>query len=115
MSAALADAVLVVHAAFVLFVVGGLVATWIGLGLGMPFARNVWFRGIHLAAIGLPTAPPRDLKSNGGGLLALMGQDKKVRDGKVTFVLARGIGRAFLSRDVDETQVIALLDRSLAA
>jgi hypothetical protein len=48
---ALADAILVVHAGFVLFVVGGLVATWIGLALGSPFARNAWFRGIHLAAI----------------------------------------------------------------
>ena len=51
MNSALADAILVVHAGFVLFVVGGLVATWIGLALGMPFARNLWFRGIHLAAI----------------------------------------------------------------
>ena len=33
-SAALADAVLVVHALFVVFVVGGLVATWIGVALG---------------------------------------------------------------------------------
>ena len=47
----LADLVLVVHAAFVLFVVGGLVATWIGIALGRPFARNPWFRGLHLAAI----------------------------------------------------------------
>jgi polyferredoxin len=48
---ALADAILVVHAAFVLFVVGGLAATWIGLALGLPFARNPWFRNLHLAAI----------------------------------------------------------------
>jgi hypothetical protein len=51
LNAALADAILVVHAAFVLFVVGGLVATWIGLALGLPFARNPWFRNLHLAAI----------------------------------------------------------------
>ena len=51
MNPALADAVLVVHAAFVLFVVGGLVATWVGLALGRAFARNPWFRGAHLAAI----------------------------------------------------------------
>ena len=50
-AAGLADAILVVHAAFVLFVVGGLVATWIGLARGMAFARNRWFRGLHLAAI----------------------------------------------------------------
>ena len=52
MSAALADAILVLHAGFVLFVVLGLPATWIGIALGKPFAYNPWFRGLHLAAIG---------------------------------------------------------------
>jgi 3-dehydroquinate synthase len=33
-------------------------------------------------------------------LLALMGQDKKVVDGKLRFVLARGIGQAFVTGDV---------------
>ena len=51
MSAALADAVLVVHAAFVLFVVLGLPAIWIGIALDRPFAYDPWFRGVHLAAI----------------------------------------------------------------
>ena len=46
-----ADAILVVHAAFVLFVVGALPATWIGAALKRPFAYNPWFRGLHLAAI----------------------------------------------------------------
>jgi len=47
----LADLVLLIHAAFVLFVVGGLVATWIGIALGKRFAYNAWFRGAHLGAI----------------------------------------------------------------
>jgi hypothetical protein len=51
-----ADAILVVHAAFVLFVVGGLLAIWIGLALDRPFARNAWFRGAHLAAIAFVVA-----------------------------------------------------------
>jgi polyferredoxin len=51
LSSALADAILLVHAAFVLFVVGGLVATWIGLALHQPFALDPWFRNLHLAAI----------------------------------------------------------------
>ena len=51
MAAFAADAILVVHAAFVLFVVGALPAIWIGAALGRPFARNPWFRGLHLAAI----------------------------------------------------------------
>jgi polyferredoxin len=52
----LADAVLVVHAAFVAFVVLALPATWIGLALGRPFARNPWFRNLHLAAIAFVVA-----------------------------------------------------------
>jgi polyferredoxin len=49
--AALADVVLVIHAAFVLFVVGGLVAIWIGVARGSRFAFSPWFRGAHLGAI----------------------------------------------------------------
>ena len=52
MSPALADAILVLHAGFVLFVVGGLPAIWLGVALDRPFAFNPWFRGLHLAAIG---------------------------------------------------------------
>ena len=46
-----ADAILVVHFAFVLFVVGGLVLTWAGALLQWGWIRNVWFRAAHVAAI----------------------------------------------------------------
>lgn len=52
----LADAVLVAHVLFVVFVVGGLVLTVCGGHLGWAWTRNAWFRGIHLAAIGLVVA-----------------------------------------------------------
>ena len=42
-----------------------------------------------------------------------MGHDKKVRDGKVTFVLARGIGEAFLTSDVDAAAVEDMLNDAL--
>jgi 3-dehydroquinate synthetase len=29
-----------------------------------------------------------------------MGHDKKVKDGKLTFILVRGLGRAFVTSDV---------------
>lgn len=51
-----ADFILVIHAAFVLFVVGGLGAIWAGLAAGKEWARNPWFRGAHLAAIGFVVA-----------------------------------------------------------
>ncbi|MDB5666255.1 3-dehydroquinate synthase [Cypionkella sp.] len=48
-------------------------------------------------------------------LLALMGQDKKVIDGKLRFVLARGIGQAFVAEDVPHDLVLGLLGDALAA
>lgn len=49
------------------------------------------------------------------GLLSLMAQDKKVRDGRMAFVLARGIGEAFLSREADLGVVRSVLARALAS
>jgi 3-dehydroquinate synthase len=48
-------------------------------------------------------------------LLELMGQDKKVVDGKLRFILARGIGEAFVTSDVDPAMVRDLLQEALAA
>lgn len=47
----LADAILVVHLAFVAFVVGGLAAIWLGAALSWRWVRNFFFRIAHLAAI----------------------------------------------------------------
>lgn len=71
----------------------------------------------HLAAIGLPTdlAPNRGRGWDAQALLDHMARDKKVRDGKIAFVLARGIGQAFLARDVALEAVRELLDAAIAA
>ena len=47
----LADFILVVHFAFVSFVVGGLVLIWLGGALSWTWVRQFWFRVTHLAAI----------------------------------------------------------------
>jgi 3-dehydroquinate synthase len=47
------------------------------------------------------------------GLLALMGQDKKVVDGQLRFILARGIGQAFVASDVPVEAVRAVLQDAL--
>ncbi|MDB5810656.1 MAG: putative rane protein [Betaproteobacteria bacterium] len=51
MSSNLADIVLAIHFLFVLFVVGGLPAIWIGAARGWLWVRNVRFRIAHLGAI----------------------------------------------------------------
>ena len=47
-------------------------------------------------------------------LIELMGQDKKVVDGQLAFIMARGIGDAFVSRDVDLDVVRGVLRDGLA-
>lgn len=47
----LADLVLILHFAFVAFVIVGLVLVGIGGWCGWGFVRNVWFRAAHLLAI----------------------------------------------------------------
>ena len=49
--ALLADAVLVLHAGIVLFVVGGLLLVVLGNWRGWPWVNRPWFRLAHLAAI----------------------------------------------------------------
>ncbi len=48
-----ADAMLVMHVLFVAFVVLGLVLIYVGLFLKWQWVRNLWFRSIHLIAIGV--------------------------------------------------------------
>jgi 3-dehydroquinate synthase len=65
----------------------------------------------HLAAVGLPTRvaqiPGPRPKPN--DLLAHMRHDKKAQDGRMTFILVKGIGHAFITRDVPEDTVRTVL------
>jgi len=69
----------------------------------------------HLRAMGMKTDLadiPGDLPG-ADALLALMGQDKKVIDGRLRFILARGIGDAFVAEDVPPDLVRDLLADAL--
>lgn len=75
----------------------------------------------HLRAAGLP-AGLGDVERLTGralpapdALIRLMGQDKKVSGGRITFILARGIGAAFIARDVELDAVAAVLGERQAA
>lgn len=69
----------------------------------------------HLKRAGLPThtshiegsLPPPP------ALLELMRQDKKAVAGKLTFILARRIGEAFIARDVADASVLAFLEEDM--
>ena len=71
----------------------------------------------HLALAGLPTT----LQAVPGGcgdadaLLDAMAQDKKVKDGALTFILARGIGQSFIAPGIEKDAVRAFLQDELGA
>jgi len=69
----------------------------------------------HLAAVGLPTHIRQmpAVQTNADALMELIAQDKKVKRGKLTFILVRGIGQAFVAHDVDPAQVRAYLSDTL--
>ena len=71
----------------------------------------------HLEAVGLPTRiadVPGELPDT-DGLMRLIAQDKKVSRGRLTFILARGIGEAFIAKDVDADSVRAFLQEMRSA
>jgi shikimate kinase/3-dehydroquinate synthase len=70
----------------------------------------------HLNAVGLPTRIAQIPGTALGidRLMELIAQDKKVKHGKLTFILARGIGQAFTAPDVDPADVRAFLSDKLA-
>ncbi len=69
----------------------------------------------HLKAAGLPvhaseipgSLPPPH------GLVELMKQDKKAVGGKLTFILTKAIGDAFIARDVDEASILSFMQGDL--
>jgi 3-dehydroquinate synthetase len=54
------------------------------------------------------------LPANADALMELIAQDKKVKRGKLTFILVRGIGNAFVAPDIDPAQVHAFLEQKLS-
>jgi shikimate kinase/3-dehydroquinate synthase len=96
----------------------------IGMGLALRFSRDLGLCSgqdvaraeAHLRAVGLPTRL-RDIPAFDAGaedILAAMRQDKKAERGRLTFILAKGIGECFVARDVDEASLSAFVARELA-
>src|SRR5690242_7575865 len=90
-------------------------AVAIGMSLAFAFSAR---RGLmpaaeaqrvakHLAEVGLPTKLSDISGELPGpdGFLALMAQDKKVKRGKLTLILARGIGKSFIAPDEDQAEI----------
>jgi 3-dehydroquinate synthase len=99
-------------------------AVAVGMALALDFSAHLGLlrrveaeRVIrHLAEVGLPTRlsmipgplPQADV------LIDLMAQDKKVRRGKLTFILARAIGSSVVAPDIDVAELRAFIAKKIA-
>ena len=90
--------------------IGMVMAFRLSVRLGLAPAEDAARLERHLAKVGLPTGLPRNRAWDVDRLIHHMAGDKKVKDGKVTFVLAKGIGQSFLTRDVPAEAVRALIE-----
>jgi 3-dehydroquinate synthetase len=74
----------------------------------------------HLASVGLPTRLQdiagfrQEGLADADTLMALMAQDKKVKRGRLTFILLEKIGKAVIANDVDPSAVRDFLQAKLS-
>ncbi len=100
--------------------IGMVLAFDMSAALGLCPASDARRARAHLEAVGLPTSPLTIPGTNVRGwdaarLVDHMRADKKNRDGKLTFILARGIGQSFVRRGVDGEAALDTMRRALAA
>ncbi|AWK86307.1 3-dehydroquinate synthase [Azospirillum thermophilum] len=96
--------------------IGMVLAFDLSVRLGLCPAEDAARARAHLKAVGLPVriADVAGVAWDVDWLVRAMAKDKKVQDGRITFVLVRGLGQAFTLRDVDAAAVREVLAESLA-
>ena len=100
--------------------IGMVLAAEFSAKLGMISAADAARVERHLASAGLPThlqdiaGFAQEGLADAEALMALMAQDKKVKRGKLTFILLQAIGRAVVANDVEPALVRDFLQQKLA-
>ncbi len=100
--------------------VGMVLAAQLSAQLGLIGEADVGRIEQHLARVGLPTRLQdiagfqQEGLADAEALMALMAQDKKVKRGRLTFILLEAIGRAVIRSDVEPVVVRDFLARKLA-
>jgi 3-dehydroquinate synthase len=99
--------------------VGMVLAAELSAQLGMIAEQDAARVKRHLADVGLPTALQevagfaQEGLADADALMALMAQDKKVKRGRLTFILLQAIGRAVIAPDVEPSLVRDFLEEKL--
>jgi 3-dehydroquinate synthase len=100
--------------------IGMVLAAEFSSKLGMISAAEAARLERHLASVGLPThlqdiaGFAQEGLADADALMALMAQDKKVKRGRLTFILLQAIGRAVVANDVEPALVRDFLQQKLA-
>lgn len=100
--------------------VGMVLAAEFSAQLGMISEQDAARVSRHLAEVGLPThlqdvaGFAQEGLADADALLALMAQDKKVKRGRLTFILLEAVGRAVIANDVEPSLVRDFLKAKLA-
>src|SRR4030081_2536192 len=100
--------------------VGMVLAAEFSAQLGMISESDATRVKHHLAEVGLPThlqdiaGFAQEGLADADALMALMAQDKKVKRGRLTFILLRAVGRAVIAPDVEPALVRDFLKAKLA-
>jgi 3-dehydroquinate synthase len=100
--------------------IGMVLAAEFSARLGMMAATDAARVDRHLAEAGLPThlqdiaGFSQEGLADADALMALMAQDKKVKRGKLTFILLEAVGRAVIAKDVEPSLVRDFLEEKLA-
>jgi 3-dehydroquinate synthase len=100
--------------------VGMVLAAELSAELGMIGRSDAARVRHHLAEVGLPThlqdiaGFAQEGLADADALMALMAQDKKVKRGRLTFILLQAVGRAVIAPDVEPSRVRDFLQAKLA-
>jgi 3-dehydroquinate synthase len=95
--------------------VGMVLAFDLSVRLGYCPVNDLMRMRAHLLDHGLPVSPPHGAGFEPARLIRRMYADKKAEDGRLTFVLTRGIGQAFVAKGIPASAVEAALTHALAA
>lgn len=97
--------------------IGMILAFGLSQAMGLCPAEDALKVRRHFERVGLPVGPGAvpGQRWRAADLMRHMRHDKKARGGRLRFVLTRGIGKAFVSADVDLAVVEGVLGRAIAA
>ena len=93
--------------------VGMVMAFELSAALGLCAHAEVIRVRRHFETIGLPVALPANRRYDPDALIRRMSRDKKVRDGRASFVLARAVGDAFVTSEADSGAVRRAIETAL--